>query len=44
MKTPIEPLMTLSRRESKMKVDETPRATDRFNLNRVAQGQISEDL
>ena len=44
MKTPIEPLMNLSRRESNMEVDETPRATGRFKLNRVAQGQMSEDL
>ena len=37
-------LMTRPRLESKMEVDEVPRASGRFNLNRVAQEQRSEDL
>ena len=43
-KTPIEPLMARSRPDSKMEVDEAPRANGRFNLDRLAQEQMSEDL
>ena len=44
VRMPIRPLMARSRPELKMEVDETPRATGRFNLNRIAQQQMSEDL
>ena len=44
LRTPVEPLMTKSRPDSKMEVDEAPRASGRFNLDRVAQEQMSEDL
>ena len=44
LRTPVEPLMTKSRPDSKMEVDEAPRARGRFNLDRVAQEQMSEDL
>ena len=43
-KTPSEPLVTQSRSESKMEVDETPRATSCFNFDRVAQDQMREAL
>ena len=39
-KTPSEPMVTHSRQELKMEVDELPRATGPFNLDRVAQKQI----
>ena len=42
--TPIEPLLARSRPELKMEMDEAPRASGRFNLDKVAQEQISEDL
>ena len=42
--TPIEPLMMRSIPESRMEVDETPRLSGRFNLDRVAQEQLNEDL
>ena len=41
---PIEPLMGRSRPESKIEVDETPRASSSLNLDRLAQEQMSEDL
>ena len=45
VKTLIEPLMAArSRPDSKMEVDETPRASGRFNLERIDQEQMSEDL
>ena len=43
-KSPSEPLVTRSRPDLKMEVDEVPRATGRFNFDCVAQEQISEDL
>ena len=43
-RTPIEPLMARSRLESKMELDEVPRASGRFNLNRVAQEHMSDNL
>ena len=43
-KTSIEPLIPRSRPDSKMEVDETPRVSGRFNLDRIAQEQMSEDL
>ena len=44
LRTPIEPLMAKSRPESKIEVDEVPRASDRFNFDRLAQEQMNEDL
>ena len=44
MKALSEPLVTRSRPESKMEVDETPRATGRIYLDRVAQEKINEGL
>ena len=44
LNTMSEPLVTRSRPESKMEVDETPNATGRFNVNRGAQEQLSDDL
>ena len=41
---PIEPLMARSILESKMEVDRVPMASGRFNLDRVAQEQTSDDL
>ena len=41
---PIEPLMARSRPESKMETDEAPRAGGRFNLDRIAQEYVNEDL
>ena len=43
-KTPIGPLMTRSRPQFRMEVDEAPRSSGRFNLDRVAQEQMNEDL
>ena len=40
-KTPSETLGTHSSQESKVEVDELPRATGPFNLERVAQKQMS---
>ena len=42
--TTTEPVVTRSRPESRMEVDEAPRSSGRFNLNRVAQKQMNEDL
>ena len=41
---PIEPLMVRSILESKMEVDRVPMASGRFNIDRVAQEQTSDDL
>ena len=43
-KTTTEPAVTRSRPESRMKVDEAPRASGRFNLNPVAQEHMKEGL
>ena len=44
MKKSIEPLMTRSRPDSKMEVDETPRSGGQLNLDRIAQEQMNECL
>ena len=43
-KTTTEPVVTRSRPESTMKVDEAPRSSGRFTLERVAQEQMNEVL
>ena len=40
----VESLITRSRTESKLKVDEALRATGHSNLDRIAQVKMSEDL
>ena len=42
--TPTEPVVTRSRPESKMEVDEAPRSSGSFNLDRVAQEHLNEGL
>ena len=44
MKTTTEPLTTRSRQESRMELDEAPRSSGRFNLDRVAQEHMNEGL
>ena len=44
MKTTTEPLTTRSRFLSRMEVDEAPRSSGCFNLDRVAQEHMNEDL
>ena len=44
MKTTTELLTRRSRLESKMEVDEAPRSSGRFNLDRVAQEHMNEGL
>ena len=39
-----EPAVTRSRPESRMEVDEAPRSSGRFNLDRVAQEHMNEGL
>ena len=41
-KTTTEPVVTRSGTESRMEVDEAPRSSDRFNLDRVAQEHMNE--
>ena len=43
-KTTTEPVVTRLRPESKMEVDEAPRSSGRFNLDRVAQEHMNEGL
>ena len=43
-KTTAEPAVARSRPESRMEVDEAPRASGRFNLDRVAQENMKEGL
>ena len=43
-KTTTEPVVTRSRPESRMEVDEAPRSSGRFNLDRVAQENMNEGL
>ena len=43
-KTTTETVVTRSRPESRMEVDEAPRSSGRFNLDRVAQEHINEGL
>ena len=42
--TTTEPVVTRSRPESSMEVDEAPRSSGRFNQDRVAQKHMNEDL
>ena len=42
--TTTEPVVTRSRPESRMEVDEAPRSSGRFNLDRVAQEHMNEGL
>ena len=44
MATPSELLMKRSRSDSRMDVDEAPRATGHFNLEKNAQEKMNEDL
>ena len=43
-RTSIEPVMTRSRPESRMELDEAPRSSGRFNLDRVPQEHMNEGL
>ena len=44
MKTTNEPLTARSRDESRMEVDEAPRSSSHFILDRVAQEHMNEGL
>ena len=43
-RTTTEPVVTRYRPESRMEVDEAPRSSGRFNLDRVAQDHMNEGL
>ena len=43
-RTTTEPVVTRSRPESRMEVDEAPRSRNRFNLDRVSQEHLNKGL